>query len=163
MWAKGKEYGFTIVELLIVIVVIGVLAAIVVLAYRGVTSSAHNSAVLSDLSTMAKKLAVEKATTGRFPLPPTVSTDIHIAKASYYNSNNLYYCYNAAADEYAVQARTVNNTFYKIVDGVASAGVGAYGYSGQFTCDLLEAGVIWGGGTASLGYTQDGPWASWAQ
>lgn len=163
MWAKSKEYGFTIVELLIVIVVIGVLAAIVIVSYNGITSSAHDSAVMSDLSNMAKKLEVEKATTGRYPLPPTVSTDIHIAKGSYRDQNNLYYCYNAASDEYAVQARSISGNYFKIVDGSASAGVGAYGYNGQATCDLLEAGITWGGGTASLGHSTGGTWAAWAQ
>lgn len=37
LWAKRKEhYGFTIVELLIVIVVIGILATITVVAYNGI-------------------------------------------------------------------------------------------------------------------------------
>lgn len=163
MWAKSKEHGFTIVELLIVIVVIGVLAAIVIVSYNGITNSAHDSAVMSDLSNMAKKLEVEKATTGRYPLPPTTSTDLHFAKASYRNQNNVYYCYDAANDRYAVQARSISGNYFKIVDGVASAGVGPYGYAGEYTCDIMDVALVWGGGTASLGYTQDGAWASWAQ
>jgi len=45
--------GFTIVELLIVIVVIGILATVGVLAYGGITSRATDNAVLSDLETLA--------------------------------------------------------------------------------------------------------------
>jgi len=41
---KKKAYGFTIVELLIVIVVIGILSAITIVAFRGVQSRALNSA-----------------------------------------------------------------------------------------------------------------------
>ncbi|RYX79149.1 prepilin-type N-terminal cleavage/methylation domain-containing protein [bacterium] len=37
------QKGFTIVELLIVIVVIGILAAIVIVAYQGVTARANTS------------------------------------------------------------------------------------------------------------------------
>jgi prepilin-type N-terminal cleavage/methylation domain-containing protein len=45
----ARKQGFTIVELLIVIVVIGVLAAIVVVAYNGVTESANGARMNSDL------------------------------------------------------------------------------------------------------------------
>ena len=43
MWAKQKQNGFTIVELLIVIVVIAILAAITVVAFNGVQQRARNS------------------------------------------------------------------------------------------------------------------------
>ena len=39
---KRTSYGFTIVELLIVIVVIGILAAISIVAYKGVSQKANN-------------------------------------------------------------------------------------------------------------------------
>jgi prepilin-type N-terminal cleavage/methylation domain-containing protein len=50
--------GFTIVELLIVIVVIGILAAITIVAYNGIQNRARASSVSSALSQAAKKLAV---------------------------------------------------------------------------------------------------------
>ncbi len=53
-----KQKGFTIVELLIVIVVIGILAAITIVAYNGVQERARVSTVSSSLSQAAKKLAV---------------------------------------------------------------------------------------------------------
>ena len=43
--------GFTIVEVLIVVVVIAILAAVTVVAYNGITASAKESALRSDLST----------------------------------------------------------------------------------------------------------------
>jgi prepilin-type N-terminal cleavage/methylation domain-containing protein len=36
MWAKHKTPGFTIVELLVVVVVIGILAAISIMTYNGI-------------------------------------------------------------------------------------------------------------------------------
>jgi prepilin-type N-terminal cleavage/methylation domain-containing protein len=53
-----KQKGFTIVELLIVIVVIGILAAITIVAYNGIQERARASSVSSALSQAAKKLAV---------------------------------------------------------------------------------------------------------
>lgn len=50
--------GFTIVELLIVIVVIGILAAITIVAYNGVSVRAHDAQRRSDLNSIAKMLSI---------------------------------------------------------------------------------------------------------
>ncbi len=50
-----KDRGFTIVELLIVIVVIGILAAIVIVAYNGVTQRANTSKAQTNAVTVQKK------------------------------------------------------------------------------------------------------------
>lgn len=55
---SDNSKGFTIVELLIVIVVIGILAAISIVAYNGIQERARISSVSSALSQAAKKLAV---------------------------------------------------------------------------------------------------------
>ncbi len=51
---KTSSTGFTIVELLIVIVVIGVLAAITVVAFNGVQDRAQQSKIDSDIATIVK-------------------------------------------------------------------------------------------------------------
>lgn len=65
--------GFTIVELLIVIVVIAILAAISIVAYNGIQNRANDSAVQSDLSSAAKKLAIYKIDNGEYPTGTTSS------------------------------------------------------------------------------------------
>ena len=62
-----RHSGFTIVELLIVIVVIGILAAIVVVAYNGVTERAKINQASSELSSFKKAMLAYKAVNGELP------------------------------------------------------------------------------------------------
>jgi len=66
---RGSYRGFTIVELLIVIVVIGILAAIVIVAYNGVQKSAQQSAIYSEMKQWQKLFAGYKALNGSYPSP----------------------------------------------------------------------------------------------
>lgn len=45
---KNKNHGFTIVELLVVIVVIGILATITIVSYTGITQKANSTKALSN-------------------------------------------------------------------------------------------------------------------
>lgn len=54
MLIRHKTAGFTIVELLIVIVVIGILAAVVIVAYNGVTRQAVTTSLKLDIQAMDK-------------------------------------------------------------------------------------------------------------
>lgn len=69
MWAKNKSDGFTIVELLIVIVVIGILAAITITAFNGIQTRARDNVRISDLKNMQKLVELYKAGNGSYPLP----------------------------------------------------------------------------------------------
>jgi prepilin-type N-terminal cleavage/methylation domain-containing protein len=59
-----NKRGFTIVELLIVIVVIGIIAAIVVIAFNGVQSKARDSQRKSDVAAISKALGLYRADNG---------------------------------------------------------------------------------------------------
>ena len=57
MWAKySKKSGFTIVELLIVIVVIAVLAAITVVAHNGIQTRSKTTKVNTDIANLVKAI-----------------------------------------------------------------------------------------------------------
>ena len=64
---RDKQQGFTIVELLIVIVVIGVLAAISIVAYNGVTAKARDAQRAQDMKIIAKALEMYYVDNGEFP------------------------------------------------------------------------------------------------
>lgn len=66
---KG-ESGFTIVELLIVVVVIAILAAISIVSYTGITNRATESAVNTDAVQLGKQVELFKAVNGRYPTVP---------------------------------------------------------------------------------------------
>lgn len=66
---KPIKYGFTIVELLIVIVIIGILAAIVIVAYRGIQQRANNSQTISVVNSHVKANKQYAADNGKYPEP----------------------------------------------------------------------------------------------
>lgn len=62
-----KQQGFTIVELLIVIVIIGILAAITIIAYNGIQSRAQLASLQSDLSNAAQQMKLFQTDNGTYP------------------------------------------------------------------------------------------------
>jgi len=78
--------GFTIVELLIVVVVIAILAAITIVAYNGIQNKAKNSASISNAQQAGKKITMY-AVSNSDTLPATA------AVAGLINSGNVAYQY----------------------------------------------------------------------
>lgn len=62
--------GFTIVELLIVTVVIGIIAAISIASYNGMQKRAANAAILSEFRAWKLAFAAYKASNGSYPAMP---------------------------------------------------------------------------------------------
>lgn len=96
----GIRNGFTIVELLIVIVVIAILAAITIVAFNGIQNRANDSAVQGDLKNIAKLFEVYKVDNGRYPAGTSQLSGlgIKVTKTAYAPGfsavNNLLYCRN---------------------------------------------------------------------
>lgn len=64
---KTTKKGFTIIELLIVIVVIGILAAIVTVTYQGVQNRANTTSAAQNAREVAKKAEAYNASKSNFP------------------------------------------------------------------------------------------------
>lgn len=65
-----KQVGFTIVELLVVIVVIAILAAITIVAYNGIQQRSRDAIRVSDLKGVQKALELFNVDQGRYPATP---------------------------------------------------------------------------------------------
>lgn len=79
--------GFTIVELLIVIVVIGILAAITIVAYNGIQNRAALASAQSDVVSIIKKLELFKIDNDAYPgsitdCPTPAATNLCISAGS---------------------------------------------------------------------------------
>ncbi len=82
----SSQRGFTIVELLIVIVVIAILAAITIVSYNGITARANTSSAQSAASTVIKKVEAYAAdiNTSGYPTSRSALTGSGASSAPYY-------------------------------------------------------------------------------
>ena len=70
--SKGKE-GFTLVELLIVIVILGILAAIVIARFAGATKESKEANLKGNLRTLRAAIEMYKANSNTNSYPPDLS------------------------------------------------------------------------------------------
>ncbi len=69
-----KNRGFTVVEVLIVVAVIGVLAAVTLVSYGAVVNIAKDASLKSDLQRLADELKLESLDTGLIPIGGATSS-----------------------------------------------------------------------------------------
>lgn len=67
MTLNRKQQGFTIVELLIVIVVIGILAALVITTFTGIQQKARNTERTTDIKAIHGQVEAYYAQNGKYP------------------------------------------------------------------------------------------------
>jgi len=157
--ATRRKYtnGFTIVELLIVIVVIGILAAITIVAFNGISGRAKVAALTSDLKSAVTKLESDKATSGAYPATAAAADGGQGLKVSPGNSFTYYNEYRGQANSYCLVGTITGNTqkytvssasgikegqceFISVTKGSPRSGCSSNCYFIAFTTSNLTAG-----------------------
>lgn len=142
---KKTISGFTIVELLIVIVVIAILAAISVVAYRGVQERARNADRVADVNAIQKAVEMFAVDHGSYPKQGTVST---IGMDTEFPITGL----NLPRDK-IVNPSAPSGTTSSMNENQYAYWMGNqyYGYHGYTSA----GGACWGEASVCVGYTID--------
>ncbi|MFZ3009800.1 MAG: prepilin-type N-terminal cleavage/methylation domain-containing protein, partial [Candidatus Microsaccharimonas sp.] len=104
---NDKSNGFTIVELLIVIVVIGILAAITIVAYNGIQNRSKVASLQADITNGVKVLESYKVTQGSEQYPTTLAT----ANVKSSPGTTFTYYYNGQANSFCLEATNGDVTY----------------------------------------------------
>lgn len=75
-----REDGFTLIEIVFVVIILAILAGVALLSFGGLDTQAKDSVVEADFRTLATALKVYKAQTGAFP---TALSDLETASGNY--------------------------------------------------------------------------------
>jgi prepilin-type N-terminal cleavage/methylation domain-containing protein len=174
---RKSTSGFTIVELLIVIVVIGILAAITIVAYNGIQGRTYDASVQSDMRTIAKKFELGRVDSLTDSYPTTNATiaavvDVKVNKGGYVTSPtatyNLLMCFPTTSNptDYILLAQSKSGKkFYIRAGGVITEYAGGVSWNGGVAATLCDS-VITGWTASGAGYASSdgvtGPWRAWA-
>lgn len=157
---RKTKSGFTIVELLIVIVVIGILAAISIVAYNGIQQRARNTQIITGVDAYKKAITQYIITKGAYPY----GSSSNICLGSGYTDG---VCVNGAM--VGGQSIAANDTGFdtrlqefmqskpsiggKLIDTPSGQVVGAYYWGGRIFYHLEGNGQTCaaGGVTSNLG------------
>jgi prepilin-type N-terminal cleavage/methylation domain-containing protein len=149
-----KHSGFTIVELLIVIVVIGILAAITIVAYNGIQQRAAASSASVALAQASKKLELYKVDNGTYPTTGNLSaagiTDGDVTFQ--YTSDGTTFCVTGTK---GTTSYKINNSSVATAGGCAGHGQGGVAAQTNYYRDpkptsTNPAGAWDGGNTLTL-------------
>lgn len=124
--------GFTIVELLIVIVVIGILAAIVIVAFNGIQQRAGNTKTISAAGSWTK--AVKLYYTDKGQLPSVTRACLGAGYPYGFSGTGTTQCRTSASD---VENTTLNNELREYMTGLPSPDMTPIGTSSDWFRGIL--------------------------
>ena len=143
--SNRKERGFTIVELLVVIVVIGILAAITIISYAGITARANLSSAQSAANAFIQKAEAYNADVGYYPVAYNTLTSA--------SSDKIYALTGVTVSTSLVTSASSNSTvnYFKCTDAT-TVGIGAafWNYS-TGVVNYIWSGTVTSGTTTTVG------------
>jgi prepilin-type N-terminal cleavage/methylation domain-containing protein len=164
-----KSRGFTIVELLIVIVVIAILAAITIVSYNGIQNRANETAVQSDMRNMANLVEQHAATTGNYPATlEAAGITMGITRTAIdLGVSNGYFCaLSTDASKYAIGFKVKSGSQLRYVpcSGFSTYTLPGGLHNSSTVCPAL-LGLASGATnfTFSYAYNFNGTWQSWVK
>lgn len=171
MFISRGNRGFTIVELLVVIVVIAILASITLVAYSSIRGRAHDAAVQSDLAQISKKFMVYSLDNGSIPMGSSslAGLNLELAKDSYsrgYNNGSSWYnivsCWPDGGDQtkFAVIAESKSGNVFEAKNGIVKQA--SYPLSGSTTVCASAGAPIANSSTRDWFYNADA-WQSYVK
>lgn len=138
---KKNNRGFTIVELLIVIVVIGILAGLVIVTYNGIQKKARDTERKTDINALHGQLEAYQAQLGKYPTLTNVN-DAAFRSASMKGLDAAALADpNNAASQVLVAAPAANNYAYATTPAGCDNGVNGDCTQYTLTATLEEGGT----------------------
>ena len=159
---SGRE-GFTIVELLIVVVIIAILAAITIVAYNGIQKRAQAAAISTALNQASKKIRMYQVDNGTFPAT-LANAGISDADVTYQfaGTTNTYCITGTQGSASMYVSDTQPNPIPGGCPGHGQGGVAAVtniAVNPSFETNISSVGYMGGAGTDST-YIRASDWAA---
>lgn len=133
-----KKDGFTIVELLIVIVVIGILAAIITVSYAGIQKNAVSASMKTTLRSAATKMKATHVATDSYPqtFPADFKAPADMGLVLTTVSSVKEFCINITHKKYADLKFSINQN-HSITEGHCTGSVIVASAIGEYTFEDL--------------------------
>jgi general secretion pathway protein G len=163
MTAIRSRKGFTLIEILIVVIILGILAAIVIPQFSSATTDARTSSVQSTVQTLRSQVALYRLQHND-KLPGSGSgTSFTAGGAQFWtdlttqtDATGTLYASGATTGPFGPYMQDIPanalNTLTSVIDGAATTtAASACGYQYDFTA---KTGKVWGTGTDSKTFVQ---------
>lgn len=138
-----RQSGFTIVELLIVIIVIAVLAGVTVTAFKGVSDRAYVSKAGTAVGTFQKLLEMYKSQYGTYPHPGGSSLSVCVGQTNNYPVVSGFAAGECGVDNSVVVSSQLNTALSAYTSSIPDGSLPYQMWTAGYPNDGGKRGVIY--------------------